>query len=93
MTFVCSMRAGCGDITKVLEVRKVSDRNEREREREPPRSAEAAATPPIQEGSLDPGGRGRKGKPSGTALWQAASVGRELFGRVWFSEEEVGGFN
>ena len=72
---------------------KKSKRQEREREREPPRSAEAAATPPIQEGSLDPGGRGRKGKPSGTALWQAASVGRELFGRVWFSEEEVGGFN
>jgi len=29
------MRAGCGDITKVLEVRKVSDRNERERENHP----------------------------------------------------------
>jgi len=42
---------------------------------------------------LDPGGRGRKGKPFRTALWQAANVGRELFSRVGFSEEEVGSFN
>ena len=41
-----------------------------------------AATSPVLEGSLDPGGRGRKGEPFRTAPRQAANVGRELFGRV-----------
>ena len=78
LIFVCSMRAGSGDITKVLAGRKVSTTQSAKRRH-----------PSCPGGEFGPGGSGRKGKPFRTALRQAANVGRELFGRVWFSEKKA----